>query len=332
MLKKFSCFLCVCLSAITPIMAEPLDTSPRITLDELNEGLSKVIEELENPSTKQKASCVAEFNDTQMAQLEDFMQTAEKAVIMDFWAPWCPPCVEMKPIFAELAQELHDQYLFVSVNIDESPQIATKYNVTSFPTFKVIKNTTLLRTFIGYTSKESFVAQIEHAIHQKFTPHILLSAIQTNDIELLKACLAHQEIDVNAISQMQMMQFSMPMTPLMMASSTFMLGVSSMDMVSLLLNAGAKVDLEMDFPEIDSSMNIVRWNKISARSAVEQAAKTLPEETLALLEEHVRKLVLEYQAKAKALLELFQKQQPVVATSDDPDTLWHLSQITEIEQ
>lgn len=278
MLKIFFCFVYVYLVTISPLLA--LETLETIHVTPLND-----------------------------AQFEDFIQKADKPVIVDFWATWCAPCMEMKPIFEQLAQDFKEQYLFVSVNIDEGEQIAQKYGVTSIPTFKVIKNSAVIGTFMGYTAKESFIEHVDNAIHKKITQNTLLAAIQTDDKELVAACLIHKDIDVNGVTQINVMGMTMPMTPLMMAVSRVMFGQSSLEIVSLLLKAGAQIDLEVDSPEFDKSMAVIGWGKVTARLIVEQTAKGKPEEELAAIEnDMVRKRVLECKAKASSLLELFQNQ------------------------
>jgi len=277
MLKKIYYFLCVCLITIKPALA---------------------LEALETVN-------VTKLND---AQFESFIQTAEKPVIIDFWASWCDPCMKMKPIFEQLANELKEQYLFVSVNIDESQQIAKKYGVTSIPTFKIIRNNTEIGAFIGYTAKESFIEHIDNAIHKKINLNTLLSAIQTDDKELVATCLTHKDIDVNEITQMNVMSATMPMTPLMMATSKIIFGESSLEIVSMLLKAGAQIDLEIDSPEFDKTMAVIGWGKTTVRLVAEEAAKGRSEEELAAIpDEMIRQKVLESKAKASSLLELFQK-------------------------
>lgn len=277
MLKEICYFLCVFLVAIQPVLA------------------------LE---TFETADCVIQLNDN---QFESFIQKADKPVIIDFWATWCPPCMEMKPIFEQLANELKEQYLFVSVNIDESSELVKKYDITSIPTFKVIKNGTVIGTFTGYTAKERFIEHINHAIHQEVTQSILFSAIQANDKELVATCLTHKNIDVNRIIQIHIMNIDIPMTPLMMAVSQFMLGgQSSLEIVSMLLSAGAQLDLEVIYPEFDKSMTIIGSSKMTVRSFVEQTAKGRPEEELAANNDMFRQRIAECKARAAELLELFQ--------------------------
>jgi thioredoxin 1 len=239
------------------------------------------------------------------AGFENFIQKAEKPVIVDFWATWCSPCMQMKPVFEQLANEYKEQYLFVSVNMDEGQAIAKKYGVASIPTFKVIQNNAVIGTFTGYMSKEAFIEQVENAIHKKSTLATLISAIQANDQELVAKCLANKDIDVNGISQINVMNMSMPMTPLMMAVSQFIFGQSSPEIISQLLKAGAQIDKEIELPELDSSMAVRKWNKTTVRLIAEEAAKESSQEELAALDSYTREKVLEGKVKASKVLALF---------------------------
>ncbi|MBA3815248.1 MAG: thioredoxin [Parachlamydiaceae bacterium] len=276
MFKKINYLVFVCLVAIKTILAvETLETG-----------------------------CVTQLNDT---QFESFIQKAEKPVIIDFWAPWCAPCMKMKPLFEELANELKEQYLFVSVNIDESQQIAKTYDVTSIPTFKVIKNNTVIGTFMGETAKERFIEHIDYAIHKKPTLNTLFSAVQTGDKELVATCLTHKDIDINGIISMNVMNEAMPMTPLMMAISQSIFAQSSLEIITMLLKAGAQTDLEIDSPKFDNSMVVIGRGKTSARLFLEEMVKEFSEIDLAALNnETARQTVLECKAKASTILKLFQ--------------------------
>lgn len=63
----------------------------------------------------------------------------ENHLIIDFGASWCGPCRAMAPIF-EKAAELYPNIIFVKCNTDNSPEIATKYNISTIPCLKFIKN------------------------------------------------------------------------------------------------------------------------------------------------------------------------------------------------
>jgi len=59
-------------------------------------------------------------------------------VVVDFWAPWCGPCVSFAPVY-EATAEKHTDVVFAKVNVDEERELATKYQIRSIPTLKVFR-------------------------------------------------------------------------------------------------------------------------------------------------------------------------------------------------
>ncbi len=62
---------------------------------------------------------------------------ANKFVVVDFWATWCPPCRAIAPEFAKLATEhtAEGTLVFVKVDVDKAGPVVTEYGITSMPTF-----------------------------------------------------------------------------------------------------------------------------------------------------------------------------------------------------
>ena len=65
---------------------------------------------------------------------------ADKPVLVDFWAEWCPPCKAMDPILEQLSVELADKVKIVKLNVDENPGVTVKYGVRSIPTMILFKD------------------------------------------------------------------------------------------------------------------------------------------------------------------------------------------------
>jgi thioredoxin 1 len=64
----------------------------------------------------------------------ELVRTADRPVLVDFWAPWCGPCRMVSPAVQRLAREYAGRLLTVKINVDEKPQIAGRYQVTAIPT------------------------------------------------------------------------------------------------------------------------------------------------------------------------------------------------------
>ena len=80
---------------------------------------------------------------------------AGKKVLIDFWATWCNPCRMMHPVLEELEKEIGDNIKIGKVNIDNDPELASKFGVMSIPTFIVFENGNVLASSVGMQSKES---------------------------------------------------------------------------------------------------------------------------------------------------------------------------------
>ena len=68
------------------------------------------------------------------ADWEERVLGGERPVLVDFWAPWCAPCVKLEPAVRELAERHAGRLEVVACNVDEEPRAAGRYDVLSLPT------------------------------------------------------------------------------------------------------------------------------------------------------------------------------------------------------
>ncbi len=84
----------------------------------------------------------------------------EKTVMVDFWADWCGPCKMLAPTISEIAEEFSDSVKVGKVNVDEQPELADKFGITSIPTVIVFKNGEISGSSVGYVPKSKLEQMI----------------------------------------------------------------------------------------------------------------------------------------------------------------------------
>ena len=84
---------------------------------------------------------------------------SEKTVLLDFWASWCAPCRMVVPIIEEIAGERPDIRVG-KINVDEQPELASKFSIMSIPTLVVMKNRKIVQQVSGAKPKNAILEML----------------------------------------------------------------------------------------------------------------------------------------------------------------------------
>lgn len=92
------------------------------------------------------------------ANQEEFNQIIESeagVILVDFWAKWCGPCRTLSPILEDLSKDV--DVTIVKVDVDENPELSTKYGVRNIPVVFAIKNGEEVDKIIGLHDKNTYI-------------------------------------------------------------------------------------------------------------------------------------------------------------------------------
>ena len=99
-------------------------------------------------------------HDVTDATFADEVLNSSDTIMVDFWAEWCGPCRAVSPILDQIAAEHADKIKIVKLNVDDNPQMAMKYQITSIPAMKVFRGGEVVKTVIGAKPKPAIEADL----------------------------------------------------------------------------------------------------------------------------------------------------------------------------
>ncbi len=92
------------------------------------------------------------------ANFAEEVLASEQPVLVDFWAPWCGPCLKVAPILEDISAT--EGIRILKLNVDENPTTAAMYAITSIPTILVFEKGRPVHSIVGAKPKAAILAEI----------------------------------------------------------------------------------------------------------------------------------------------------------------------------
>ncbi len=95
----------------------------------------------------------------------NFDESTKTGVVMvDFWAEWCGPCRRLAPTIDQLATDFDGRVSVGKLNVDENPEVPSRFMIRGIPTLLIFKDGQLADTIVGLASKEDLAGKLEQQL------------------------------------------------------------------------------------------------------------------------------------------------------------------------
>ena len=95
---------------------------------------------------------------------EELVLNSEHPVLVDFWAPWCGPCVAIGPVIESLATEFQGKVAVGKMNVDENAKVPASYGVRFIPYIAVFKGGKLVDSVVGVVPKTKLTDMMQKTL------------------------------------------------------------------------------------------------------------------------------------------------------------------------
>jgi thioredoxin 1 len=95
------------------------------------------------------------------ANFEELVMNSDKPVLVDFWAVWCGPCRMVGPIVEEIANDYEGKAIVGKVDVDNNPEVASKFGIRNIPTILFMKNGEVVDKQVGAAQKAQLTEKLD---------------------------------------------------------------------------------------------------------------------------------------------------------------------------